>query len=185
MAAIQNQVASAPGRHGVPFRKSGGSRPYQAPRAPRALAALPRTDQPVPPHPTAPREEIQSFTRKQLVCFKHAFGISCQGCDYNHDVIPAGFYRGVRPETQRLRRTGARTQRVAAHQAADPGAHRCVVPDTQEASINALTYVLGGSYPVAEEQESPETTGTGDTEEEDEEEDGYAALQPSKDSERG
>ena len=77
-----------------------------------------------------------------------------------------------------------RTQRVAAHQAVDPGAHKRVVPDTQEASINALTYVLGGSYPVAEDQESPEATGTGGTEDE-EEEDDYAALQPSKDSERG
>ena len=186
MAAIQNQVPSAPGQHGVPFRKSGGPRPYQASGTPKGLkdpAALPGTDQPVPPHPTAPREEIQSFIRKQLICFRHAFGISCQGCEYNHDLIPAGFYRGVRPMTQRPRRTEMRTQRVAAHQAVDPGAHKRVVPDTQEASINALTYVLGGPYPIAEEQESPKATGTGDTE--DEEEDDYATLQPSKDSERG
>ena len=60
IAAIQNQVASAPGQHGVPFRTGGGARLNHATGAPRALAAPPRTDQRVPP-PTATREEIQSF----------------------------------------------------------------------------------------------------------------------------
>ena len=70
---------------------------------------------------------------------------------------------------------------MAAQQAPDLRPHKRFDPDTLEVSINALTYVLGGSHSDGEEQEYPGTTGAGTPEEE---EDDYAALQQSEDVQR-
>ena len=94
LAAIQNQTATAPGQHGVPFlpqrlddqRNKHNNRDEAHPPG----AAPPRPC----PAPTATRREITSFIRANRICFRHAFGIPCVSsakCPFNHNLIPEGY----------------------------------------------------------------------------------------------
>ncbi|CAN0258076.1 unnamed protein product, partial [Scytosiphon promiscuus] len=86
-AAFQNQVATTPGQHGVPFESSPRSQPV--------------TPQP-PSYPPAdaPRDAIVRHLRTNNMCFARAFSGKCQRvrCSYSHDTVPAGFYRAVSRE---------------------------------------------------------------------------------------
>ena len=91
VAAVQNQTATAPGQHGVPFltRRLDDQRNKRNNRdeAHPSSAAPPRPC----PVPTATRREITSFIRANRICFRHAFGMPCVSsakCPYNHNIIP-------------------------------------------------------------------------------------------------
>lgn len=91
VAAFQNQVASAPGAHGVPFESSARSSP--APVQPQPpLPAYPPAD--------APRDTIVSHLRTHNLCFARAFSGRCNraSCRYSHDTVPACFYNSVSRE---------------------------------------------------------------------------------------
>ena len=113
LAAIQNQAATIPGQHGVPFRRSGGAQGRSATSTPTIPAASPESNKPVPPLLTASRETISNFIRQQRVCFRHAFSVPRHGCKFSHAAIPAELYRDAHLYAQRPKPTwGQPQQRV-------------------------------------------------------------------------
>ena len=117
LAAIQNQTATAPGQHGVPFlhrrledqRNKRNNRDEVHPPG----AAPPRPC----PAPAATRREISSFIRANRICFRHAFGIPCVSsaeCPYNHSLIPKGYYKHL-PRVNKSVRAHESTARPVGH----------------------------------------------------------------------
>lgn len=102
VAAFQNQTATAPGQHGVPFEHP------QAAKKPRRAVPLPaeRTGAPstapsatvARPPATAARGDILDYLRTQKVCFAHAFSGNCRrrsSCLWQHEPFPAALYKDV------------------------------------------------------------------------------------------
>ena len=99
VAAFQNQTATAPGQHGVPFEHRAATTPRRAvpppasgapPTAPSAAAARPPA--------TASRGDILDYLRTQRVCFAHAFSGNCRrrsSCLWQHEPFPAALYKEV------------------------------------------------------------------------------------------
>ena len=102
IAAYQNQTATAPGSHGVPFEardaprdaRPPAARPAPAPTAPAASAtATPPVERP----PTsAPRSDVLDYLQSQNLCFRHAFSGRCRRspCRWSHE-LPAAFYKSL------------------------------------------------------------------------------------------
>lgn len=99
VAAFQNQVASAPGQHGVPFESSSARS--------GSTTAQPQPQPPMPSYPPAdaPRDAIINHMRSHNQCFSRAFSGKCgrAACRYDHDTIPAGFYSAVSRERRGCR----------------------------------------------------------------------------------
>ena len=117
VATIQNQTATAPGQHGVPFltRRLDDQRNKRNNRdeAHPSSAAPPRPC----PAPTATRREITSFIRANRICFRHAFGMPCVSsakCPYNHNIIPEGYYKHL-PRANKSVRSHESTPRPVGH----------------------------------------------------------------------
>ena len=180
LAAIQNQAATVPGQHGVPFRRSGGAQGRSATPTQTIPTTSPGSNKQVPPLPTASRETISNFIRQQRVCFRHAFGVPCHGCKFSHEAIPAGLYRDAHLYAQRPKPTWGQPQQRVAQPAPDSRTQELLSPDVLDATLNALTYVFGGT-PFDEEEQGNPTTTSAETAEED---DDYAALQQNKDGEQ-
>ena len=109
VAAFQNQPASDPSKHGVPYETSAGTqqqRPQQQQQQ-QQQQSLPR------PPADAPRSDVLRYLSHHNVCYKQAFSGSCNRsqCSFRHDQVPAGFYRSVSREGQA---GGARPRRVMA-----------------------------------------------------------------------
>eukprot|EP00903_Cladosiphon_okamuranus_P005462 g5447.t1 len=112
VAAFQNQPASDPGVHGVPFEKSAGSvqpRQQQQQQQPQLPSAVPR------PPADAPRTDVLRYLSQHNLCYKQAFSGKCNRpqCTFSHDTweVPTGFYRSLSCEGQA---EGARPRRVMA-----------------------------------------------------------------------
>ena len=151
VAAIQNQTATAPGQHGVPFltrrlddqRNKRNNRDETHPSS----AAPPRPC----PAPTATRREITSFIRVNRICFRHAFGMPCVSsakCPYNHNIIPEGYYKHL-PRANKSVRSHESTPR--------PVGHTDTLALSAE-SVNALAYLAGLQC-----DDDDESVGTPDT----------------------
>ncbi|CAB1118123.1 unnamed protein product [Ectocarpus sp. CCAP 1310/34] len=101
VAAYQNQTATAPGGHGVPFEaRSSTHRP--APSAPAAGAApapalTTSTPNDTRPPPSASRIEIIDYLRSHDVCYHHAFLGTCRRspCRWNKELVPPALYKEV------------------------------------------------------------------------------------------
>eukprot|EP00904_Undaria_pinnatifida_P001105 jgi/Undpi1/10996/HiC_scaffold_30.g13297.m1 len=94
VAAFQNQTATVPGRHGIPFEKPRTAAPTQrADATPTAHAAAGTR-----PPTTAARGDTRDYLRTQKVCFAHAFSGNCRrpgNCQWQHEPFPAAFYKDV------------------------------------------------------------------------------------------
>ena len=151
VAAIQNQTATAPGQHRVPFltRRLDDQRNKRNNRdeAHPSSAAPPRPC----PAPTATRREITSFIRVNRICFRHAFGMPCVSsakCPYNHNIIPEGYYKHL-PRANKSVRSHESTPR--------PVGHTDTLALSAE-SVNALAYLAGLQC-----DDDDESVGTPDT----------------------
>ena len=151
LAAIQNQTATAPGQHRVPFllRRLDDQRNK---RNDRDEAHPPGAAPPRPcPAPTATRRGISSFRRANRICFRHAFGIPCVSsakCPYNHNLIPDGYYKHL-PRANKSVRGHESSPRPVGH------------TDTFAFSaefVNALAYLAGLQC-----DDDDESVGTPDT----------------------
>ncbi|CAB1096027.1 unnamed protein product [Ectocarpus sp. CCAP 1310/34] len=102
VAVYQNQTATVPGSHGVPFEARDASldarppaaRPAPAPIAPAApAAATPPVEH---PPPSAPRGDVLDYLQSQNLCFRHAFSGRCHRspCRWSHE-LPAAFYKSL------------------------------------------------------------------------------------------
>ena len=132
IAAFTNQVASTPGRHGVPFGKRGPAAGPPVPqRTNRNFSQGAGTGEstggatlPGRPGPDAPRHERAAFLAKHKICFAFAFQGACprQECPFNHDpsLIPAGYIRPTRPL-----RSGRRGREAERSRAPSAGCMRC------------------------------------------------------------
>eukprot|EP00903_Cladosiphon_okamuranus_P014016 g13034.t1 len=111
LAAYHNQVASAPGQHGVPFEtsaRSGTAAPHPEPATPMP-----------PPYPPADasREGVLDFRSTNKFCFRRAFSGKCPrpNCRWRHDTVPAGFYAAISKERAAAKeRSGDRSRHVVA-----------------------------------------------------------------------
>ena len=135
LAAIQNQTATAPGQHGVPFlpRRFDDQRNK---RNNRDEAHPPGAAPPRPcPAPTDTRRKITSSIRVNRICFRHAFGIPCVSAKYpyNHDLISEGYYKHL-PRANKSVRGHESTPR--------PVGNTDSLALSAE-SVNALAYLAG------------------------------------------